>query len=69
MAKPRKSTEKGARLGTSIRLDEDLKTRLDAIAEADEARLGFRPTLADVLRGCLRLGVEAREKEPGGKKR
>lgn len=63
MSKPktRARQEKGARLGTSVRLDEDTKARLEAIAERDEAATGYRPAVADVLRGCLRLGIEVRE--------
>jgi hypothetical protein len=65
MSKPktRGQPEKGARLGTSVRLDEDTKARLEAIAVRDEAATGYRPAVADVLRGCLRLGIEVRERE------
>jgi hypothetical protein len=65
--KPRNAAESEARTMTGIRLDADAIARLDAIAAADEARTGFRPTRSDVLRGCLYLGIAQRERERGKK--
>jgi hypothetical protein len=61
--KARNAPESEARTMTGIRLDPDAIARLDALAEADAVRTGFRPTRADVLRGCLYLGIAQRERE------
>ena len=53
----------------TIRLEGDLRDRLEAVAARDSKRIGYAVPLATVLRGVIAIGLDARERESKGKVR